>query len=333
MTIHETTLVEATNSTHSSRTPIERQRKLRANALLIVVTMIWGSSFLIVQHTLTFVGPFTLLAMRFGFAVLVLAFLFRKRLIHITYTEILTGSIIGFFLFASYAFQTVSLQYTTSSQAGFISGMYVPLVAILSIPLLKQKPALGGILGIILSMIGLILLSIKNGFQITIGPGELLALACAFASALHVICISKFAPKADAVNLTIVQIALTGLLSLVAMPIARESISFPPLPVWGSALFLGVVATAFCLAVMNWVQQFVSSTEAAMFYALELVWVSVIGHFAGDNLSLLGWIGCASMLSSMVVGEMRLSRIMDSTLLRYLTNMSSRLIEHIYLTE
>jgi drug/metabolite transporter (DMT)-like permease len=327
MTINETTRVEATNSTRSPQTPVERQRKRRANVLLIVVTMIWGSSFLIVQQTLTLVGPFTFLAMRFGFAVLVLAFLFRKRLMQITYAEILTGSIIGLFLFASYAFQTVSLQYTTSSEAGFISGMYVPLVAILAIPLLKQKPTLGGILGILLSMFGLILLSIKNGFQITIGPGEILALACAFTSALHVICISKFAPKADAVNLTIIQIALTCLLSLVAMPIAREPFSFPLFPVWGSALFLGVVATAFCLAVMNWVQQFVSSTEAAMFYALELVWVSVIGHFAGDNLSLLGWIGCASMLSSMVVGEMRLSWIMDSTLLRYLTNMSSRLIE------
>ena len=205
--------------------------------------------------------------------------------------------------------------------------MYVPLVAILAIPLLKQKPALGGILGIFLSMSGLILLSIKNGFQITIGPGEILALACAFASALHVICISKFAPKADAINLTIVQIVLTALLSLIAMPIAKEPFSLPPFAVWGSALFLGVVATAFCLAVMNWVQQFVSSSEAAMFYALELVWVSVLGHFAGDNLSLLGWIGCGFMLSSMVVGELRLSRIMDSTLLRNLASRTYRLIE------
>ena len=327
MTINETTVVEATISTRSPQTPIERQRKLRANALLIVVTMIWGSSFLIVQHTLTLVGPFTFLAMRFGFAVLVLAFLFRKRLIHITYTEILTGSIIGLFLFASYAFQTVSLQYTTSSQAGFISGMYVPLVAILAIPLLKQKPTLGGILGIFLSMSGLILLSIKNGFQITIGPGELLALACAFASALHVICISKFAPKADAINLTIVQIVLTALLSLIAMPIAKEPFSLPPFAVWGSALFLGVVATAFCLAVMNWVQQFVSSSEAAMFYALELVWVSVLGHFAGDNLSFLGWIGCSCMLSSMVAGELRLAWLVNTSFVRNLSSRTYRLIE------
>ena len=321
------TKVEATFSQRSPQTPFERQRKLRANVLLIVVTMIWGSSFLIVQHALTFVGPFTFLAMRFGFAVLVLAFLFRKRLIHITYTEILSGSIIGLFLFASYAFQTVSLQYTTSSQAGFISGMYVPLVAILAIPLLRQKPTLGSILGILLSMSGLILLSVKNNFQITIGPGEILALACAFASALHVICISKFAHKADAINLTIVQITLTALLSVIAMPIAKEPFSFPPFYVWGSALFLGVVATAFCLAIMNWVQQFVSSTEAAMFYALELVWLSILGHFAGDNLSLLGWIGCGCMLSSMVVGEMRLSWIVNTTLLQNLVSRAYRLIE------
>src|SRR5437763_12965733 len=111
MTINETTVVEAASSVRSPQTFIERQRKLRANVLLVVVTMIWGSSFLIVQDTLTLVGPFTFLAMRFGFAVLALALLFRKHLIHITYTEIVMGSIIGFFLFASYAFQTVSLQY------------------------------------------------------------------------------------------------------------------------------------------------------------------------------------------------------------------------------
>jgi drug/metabolite transporter (DMT)-like permease len=326
MKTQDTTLVEAISSTRLLQTPEERQRKLRANVLLIVVTLIWGSSFLIVQDTLTLVGPFTYLAMRFGFAVLVLVCLFRKRLIHTTYIELAAGSIIGLFLFVTYAFQTIALQYSTSSKVGFISGMYVPLVAILAIPLLKQKPTLGGILGIVLSTFGLILVSIKNGLQITLGQGELLALACAFTCALHVISISKFAPKADAINLTIVQIAVVALLSLVAMPIAREPFSMPPFSTWISTLFLGVVATAFCLAVMNWVQQFVSGTKAAMYYALELVWVSVFGHFAGDNLSLLGWIGCASMLSSMVVGELRLSSIVNAPPLRYLANMSYKLL-------
>ncbi len=101
----------------------------------------------------------------------------------------------------------------------------------------------------------------------------------------------------------------------------------PPFQAWISALFLGVVATAFCLAVMNWVQRFVSGTKAAMFYALELVWVSVVGHFAGDNLGQLWWICCASMLSSMVVGELRLSRMMNAPPFRYLANMSYKLLD------
>jgi len=87
------------------------------------------------------------------------------------------------------------------------------------------------------------------------------------------------------------------------------------------------VATAFCLAVMNWVQQFVSSTEAAMFYALELVWVSVLGHFAGDNLSFLGWIGCGCMLSRMVAGELRLAWLVNTSFVRNLSSRTYRLIE------
>src|SRR5260370_17549792 len=127
--------------------------------------MIWGSNFLIVQHTLKLTGPFTFLAMRFSIGALVLALIFHKRLAQITRAEIITGSIIGLFLFGAYALQTTGLQYTTSSKAGFITGMYVPLVAILAVPMLRQKPTLGGILGVILSVAGLQLLSINISFS------------------------------------------------------------------------------------------------------------------------------------------------------------------------
>ncbi len=232
-------------------TQSERWRKVKVNALLVFVTMIWGSTFLIVQHTLKLTGPFTFLAMRFSIGALVLAVIFHKRLAQITRAEIITGSIIGLFLFGTYALQTTGLQYTTSSKAGFITGLYVPLVAILAVPLLGQKPTLGSMLGVMLSVAGLILISVNSSFQFTFGLGELLVMGCAIASALHVICISKFAPRVDAMNLAIVQIALTAVLSFIAMPIAREPFVLPPLPVWESALFMGLAATAFALAVQN----------------------------------------------------------------------------------
>jgi len=291
-------------------TQSERWRKVKVNALLVFVTMIWGSTFLIVQHTLKLTGPFTFLAMRFSIGALVLALIFHKRLAQITRAEIITGSIIGLFLFGAYALQTTGLLYTTSSKAGFITGLYVPLVAILAVPLLGQKPTLGSMLGVMLSVAGLILISVNSSFQFTFGLGELLVTGCAIASALHVICISKFAPRVDAMNLAIVQIALTAILSFIAMPIAREPFVLPPLPVWESALFMGLVATAFALAVQNRVQQFVSSTQATLIYALELVWVGMLGYLAGEQLSLFALIGCGCILLGMITGELRLSRIM-----------------------
>src|SRR5579864_1840645 len=194
-------------------TQSERWRNVKVNALLVFVSMIWGSTFLIVQQTIRLTGPFTFLAMRFSIGALVLALIFHKRLAQITRAEIITGSIIGLFLFGTYALQTTGLQYTTSSKAGFITGLYVPLVAILAVPLLRQKPTLGSMLGVMLSVAGLILISVNSSFQFTFGLGELLVTGCAIASALHVICISKFAPRVDAMNLAIVQIALTAVLS------------------------------------------------------------------------------------------------------------------------
>lgn len=284
----------------------ERWRKVGVSALLIFVTMIWGSTFLVVQHTIQLVGPYTFLAMRFSIGALSLGIIFHKRLARISRAEIVSGSIISLFLFGSYAFQTIGLQYTTTSKAGFITGMYVPLVAILAVPMLRQKPTTGGVLGVIFSMAGLLLISINRSFQFSFGLGEFLVMGCAVATALHVIFVSKFAPKVDAINLTIVQIAFTALFSFVAMGLTHEPLALPVLPVWGSGLFMGVIATGFALAVMNRVQQFVSSTQATLIYALELVWVGLLGVLVGEQLGFLAWIGCGCIFLGMIAGSLRL---------------------------
>ena len=286
---------------------LERPRKVRANALLVLVTMIWGSTFLITRHTLALTGPFTFLTLRFGIGAVALAVIFSKRLARISSAEIFMGSIIGIVLFATYAFQTTGLQYISSSEAGFISGLYVPLVSILAVPILRQKPTPGSLMGIALSLLGILLISLNKSLRFTFGTGEVLVLGCAFAAALHVIFVSKFTPRVDAINLAFVQIVVTALLSGIAMFIAREPFRMPPLPVWGSALYMGVAATAFALAVMNRVQQFISSTQATLIYALELVWVGMLGYVVGEQLSIYGWIGCACILLGMVAGEWRVS--------------------------
>src|SRR5258708_18967307 len=99
-------------SLRSQLPQLERWPKAKVNALLILVTVIWGSTFLIVQQTIRLTGPFTFLAMRFSIGALVLAVIFRKRLAQITCAEIITGSIIVRVLFWTHALQTPRLQYT-----------------------------------------------------------------------------------------------------------------------------------------------------------------------------------------------------------------------------
>ncbi|MBO0784020.1 MAG: DMT family transporter [Ktedonobacteraceae bacterium] len=285
---------------------VRRPNSLGIGLVLLLATLIWGSTFLVVQRTITLTGPFTFLALRFSIGALTLALIYHRRLIHLTRYELCAGSLMGIILFASYATQTLGLQYTTTSMAGFLTGLYVPFVPLLSILLLRRWPALGAMLGIVLSFCGLTLLSLNEHFALSFGPGEMLILACAVGNALHIVLISKYAPRADAINLSLVQIAITALLSFVAMPIAREPFVLPSWPVWLSCLFMGVLATAFCLAAMNRIQQFISSERATLAYALEPVWTALFGYLAGERLGLLAWIGCGCILLAMLAGNLKL---------------------------
>ena len=283
-----------------------RPYQLKFDALLVLVTMIWGSTFLVVKETLKLTGPFTYLALSYSVGTLVLALIFHKRLLRIKRQEVISGIIIGIFLFSGYALQTRGIQYTTVSKAGFITGLYVPLVPLFSFLFLRQRPTIKAIAGVILSVVGLCLLSINNTFNLAFGIGEALLLGCAVAFAMQIIMISKFAPGSNAINLAIVQLTLTSVLSCLAIPIAREPFIMPALPVWGAALFMGVADLAFTLLAINWVQQYVSSTRAALIYALEPMWAALAGFLlAGDVLSLPAWIGCGCILLGMIVGVLR----------------------------
>lgn len=277
--------------------------------LLVLVTLIWGGSFLIEQYSIRLVGPFTTLAMRFSIAALVLVLVFYKHFRRITRAEIVAGSTIGIFLFAGYALQTVGLQYTTTSMAGFLTALYVPLVPVFSLFILRQRLNVGIVVAVLFSFLGLILLSASNKFTLSFGPGELLLVGCSFAFALHIVAISKFAPRVDAINLSIVQITLTALLSALTMPLVHEPFALPSLSVWGANLFLGIGATAFALLVMNRVQQFISGIRATLSYALEPAWTGLFGYLVGERLGTFAWIGCLCILFAMIMGNIRFDLI------------------------
>jgi len=285
-----------------------------ADGLLLLVTLIWGSTFVLVQQAVERWPVFAFLCLRFALATVVLCLLFGRRLRALSPRMVAAGVVIGLFLFAGYAFQTVGLQYTSSSKAGFVTGLSVVIVPILSALLLKRMPERQALLGVVLATVGLALLTL--GRDLTPARGDLIVLGCAFCYALHITAVNLYAPQTDALALTIVQIAVVAGASGIAATLGGDWSSVPlsmqgwqqpvTMGVLGAAAFTGVLGTALAFAVQNSVQAWTTATHTALIFAAEPVFAGLFGYWlAGDRLTNWALVGCALILLGMLVAELR----------------------------
>jgi drug/metabolite transporter (DMT)-like permease len=148
---------------------VSRRRQVLADAALVVVTFIWGSTFVMVKDIVEQVPPMLFLAARFALgagamAVLVTA-LGRWR--GMSMRELGWGVLTGLALGLGYVLQTVGLQYTTASRAGFITGLLVVLAPIMGVFVLRQMPDRWAFMGVLLATAGLLMLAVVD----TGGPG------------------------------------------------------------------------------------------------------------------------------------------------------------------
>lgn len=281
---------------------LERRRYL-ADLALVLVTIIWGSTFVFVKDALTGFSPFAFIAGRFALGGLILLALFGWRLRRVTRAPIGAGTVIGLFLFAGYASQTVGLQYTSAAKAGFITGLSLVLVPLAAWVWLRQVPIRPALIGVGIALVGLALISFPEDLSVNLG--DLLVLGCAVAFALHIVSISRYAPRHDALTLAIVQVLVTALLGAVGM-LLFEGIprALPPQTLFG-ILFTGVLATALVLAVQTTVQGFTSPTHAALIFTLEPVVAAVAAFLvAGEVLTVRALIGGALIVVAMLVAEL-----------------------------
>lgn len=254
-----------------------------------------------VKEAVSQVGVFTFLALRFLFAALVLALLFWPHLRASSRHEFLAGALVGLFLFGGYSFQTIGLKYTSASKAGFITGLSVVIVPLLSTLLLRRKPDLDALVGVGLATIGLGLLTLKG---LSMAPGDLWVLGGAVAFALQIVALGRFAPQMKPSSLAAIQVATVALLSA---PLAWAMEGSPPHigeQVWVTILFTGIMATSLALLVQSKAQRFTSPTHTALIFAMEPVFAALFGYMLlQERLGWRGLLGCALILTGMVVGE------------------------------
>lgn len=274
--------------------------------VLLLVTVIWGATFLTTQTAMADSGPFGLLVTRFAIGSGALFIIYRRRMTGLRRSELRAGIIIGVAAFASYAFQTTGLQLIASSKSAFITAMYVPVVPLLQLAVIGVAPRLSAWIGIAVSVIGLIVLSLGEGIPGGgFGPGEWLTLGGALTAALQIVLISRWAPLADPMRLAAVQLAVVAILSLAAMTLFSEAWPDPTPTFVAASLGLGVLGTAFALGAMNWAQQTVSATRATIIYAMEPVWGGIFGALAGESMTAAILTGSSLIVLGVLISELR----------------------------
>lgn len=286
------------------------QASLKADGALLLVTLVWGITFPVVKQAIASITPFWFLAIRFFLAAVVLALVFYGDLHYVTKKELVTGCLIGGLLFAGYAFQTFGLLFTAANKAGFITGLSVVIVPVLSSVVFKKSPPLTARLGVLAAGAGLYLLSFGFSWNVTWSPGDFLIFLCALAFATHIVAIGKFAPEMSPVVLATVQVGTTALLSALAALLFEPSLYTADSPllkgsIWWALLFTALPATAFAFLVQNKMQRFTSTTHTALIFACEPVFAALFSYLLrGEVLTAAGWLGCGLILFGMIVAEL-----------------------------
>lgn len=290
-----------------------------ADISLLLVALVWGATFVMVQNAISFLEPFSFNGVRFFIAAILLGawlgIFERKQLNQFNRHLFLSGIIMGLWLFIGYAAQTIGLLFTTSSKAGFITGLCVVLVPLFSIFFLKQKPGIGAIIGVIIATAGLYLLTMTNSTSLNIGDG--LVFLCAIAFAMQIIITGKYSSSYPSLLLTVVQISTVSVLSTVSALIFEDwQQAFQPeillnRNVLSALIITAVFATALAFLAQTAFQKYTTATRVALIFAMEPVFAAVTAYYwADERLTISAVFGCLFIFTGMILAEAPIKKLM-----------------------
>lgn len=253
-----------------------------ADLLLLVTTMIWGWSFIIVKWSVSRIDPFFFIFIRFLLALAVLGLCFFPKIKEQGRACLKPGVFLGIMLALGFITQTLGLKYTTASASGFITGLNVILVAVFASLINRRLPRPIVLTGIICATAGLLLITLKG--RLNFAKGDLLTLACALFFAIHVVYTDRLAQNLSAAILTLVQFATVTVLSGTAyFCFGRQSATlgqFSGLD-WLALLYAGVLATALAYLFQTKAQQKIPAFRTAVLLATEPMFAGIFALSLG----------------------------------------------------
>ncbi|MBM7059808.1 DMT family transporter [Pseudomonas sp. UL073] len=284
-----------------------KRQALRADLLMLVTAMIWGSAFVAQRVGMDHIGPFLFSGLRMGLGALALLPLLLLRRQQTGAQPLnrglwVGGGLMGLALALGVNLQQVGLLFTSVTNSGFITGLYVIVVPLLGL-FLGHRTGLGTWMGACLAVVGMFLLSVGENFQVA--SGDWLQLAGAFIWGAHVLLVGHFASRYDPIRLTILQFVVCAVISL-ALAGMFEEIRWDMIVQAGpSILYGGLISAGIGYTLQVVAQQHAIASHAAIILSLEAVFAAIAGAlFLGESLHTRGYLGCALMFAGMLVAQL-----------------------------
>jgi len=278
-------------------------RSRAADLALVLNTVIWGTTFVVVKQALNDCSVLLFLALRFSIAGIALAVIFGRGL-EFSRRGVAGGILAGLFLIGGYILQTAGLLWTTASKSGFLTGLNVVLVPLLSAIVYKSVPGWREWTGALLALAGMALMTLEN-LQFAMNRGDSLTVACAVAFAFHPLVIARFAGSGTKV-ISLVQIATGAILAWALVPLLEQPFVRWTPQLIGALAVTGLLATALVFTLQTWAQQYTTPTRVALIFAMEPVIAAATGvAVAGDRLAVHAWLGAALILAAILLVELK----------------------------
>ena len=278
---------------------------MRYRVLIIIATIIWGSSFVTVKDVTGMMSPAWILAVRFTAAAVIMGVaMLGRRQLYLERSHVGYGLLFGLAMFLAYYLQTIGITDTTPGKNAFLTGTYCVIVPFLAWALLKRRPNRYNIIAALMCIVGVGFISLDGDFSIRFG--DAMTLACAFFYALHIILVSRFAEGRDIYVLTLWQFigvaACSWFVGLVAEPMpAWESL---PFECWVSLAYLAVACTTLALLFQNIGQAHLPPASASLLLSLEAVFgVAFSVALGAEELTVRVVIGFALVFAAIIVSE------------------------------
>lgn len=281
--------------------------QLKANLMLFIVTIFWGSSYLFMKMSLVGIQEFNLIALRFGMAFILAGIVFHRRLIHADFKIIKYAFLLGSILFLVFASITFGIKSTTASNAGFLVSLTVIFVPLLLAIFLRKMPEKRILFGVLLVFTGISFLTLNH--QLKISSGDFLCILGALFYALHIIVTGKLTKDVDSITLGVLQLGFSGAWGLL-FSLFLETPQIPSTTeTWLSVLGLGVLCSAIGFVVQTTAQKYTTPTHTGLLFSLEPVFAALFAFaFAGEILTTRGYLGAFLVLLGVFTADIDIEK-------------------------